>query len=187
MKAKFIYESIEDDKTAQRIKQQILRNREEASRDRRFSGTYIPPEYRDISNETKRIQEKRRKKEQARARIEELSLAKFKPTAEGVEELLNWRDENGNPFDENDYILRTNDGTGELVVYDDSIKLGKEIATQLRNDYAFANDFPFVEVRPITFKNWKRRPFEEKISTLKDGQLRKNKRNTLIDIITKYD
>jgi len=143
----------------------------------------ISPEYKD---KVASISKRKRKKEEAKARIHELSLGTFSPTPEGIQQILDWRDEDGNPFDPNDYILRTNDGSGELVVYDDSQKLGVDISTQLRNDYSLVHEFPFTDIRPITFKNWKRRPFEEQISTLKDGKPRKRKEKKT-DIIGKYD
>jgi len=175
----FERESRELEQRAKNIVDKIPEPKEEI----KLAGSYIPPEFRTES----KIQQKRRRINLARARIEQLSLGKFPPTKDGIEQILNWRDEDGKPFGPYDYILRTNDGSGDLVVYDDSEKLGVEIATQLRNDYALVNDFPFTDVRPITFKNWKNRPFEEKISTYRDGKPRKDKSKDADDIIGRDD
>ena len=142
---------------------------------------------------TSKEKSKAQKKEEAKQHVltSEALLIAVEPTPMGVEDLENWEDEEGEGINPDDYVLRTQLGDGLVIAYQKE-GVDKEhydkVVTALKIYYGIMNDILFKDVRPILFKNWVKKDFEGKISTLKDGEVQKRgKRKRVEDVIGKHD
>ena len=133
---------------------------------------------------------RKRKREDAIKRIEQSAIfrIKFPATSQGVEELEDWADKQG---ETTDYVLRPIDlplnGIGEIVVYDDELGAGTKITDDLRKDYAiFAEEGNYYNVSPITLDHWKKLDSTHKMRSRIESR-RKKKDDILPDIIGKHD
>ena len=117
-------------------------------------------------------------------------LEKYPATEASIVQILEWRDETGEGFQDTDYVLRSMMGDGPLVIYDPGGHLEKEEVTKLKTDYSIYCDINFLDVRPITFKNWKELPNDRKLASFLDKEetgKRKKKVKVKTDIIGKHD
>jgi len=143
------------------------------------------PQRRKESKERSKAERKEYAKQQVLA--SEALLIAVEPTRMGIEDLENWEDEEGEGIDSDDWVLRSQKGDGLVVAYQregvDKERYQKVI-TVLKMYYGVMNDILFKDVRPIMFKNWLKKDFEGKTSTLKDGEVQKRgKRKKVTDII----
>ena len=119
------------------------------------------------------VQERRRiSAEEARERIinNAAFLVEKSATEAGATELENWVDEEGIGLDDKDYVLRTMDGEGALVAYEDKDDLGDKIVNALKTDYSKGHMLNYLDARPITFTRWKGLPMERKLSSRRDNE-----------------
>ena len=121
-------------------------------REERYVGNYIP---QDIKNRLDNsMNQKQRKRKDAIEINDQSKLGTFK-TPEELEAF--------EPKD-TDWVVRTADNNGELILYDGD-KLSKENVNMIKTAYKINQDINYIDVRPITYKEWKDLPEEYKISS----------------------
>ena len=126
---------------------------------------------------------KQEKKETARKYIKNNTLLRVLPTPEGVEEIENWKDEDGEGFSGDNYVIRSMHGEADLVVYED---LGdKDIVNELKTSYQVANDIDYLLARPILYKNWLKLSLKRKIASFIEDRKKRTPKNP--DVIGKHD
>jgi len=104
----------------------------------RYSGRHIPPQY----NFETYIEERRRK---AREMIE--SNTSYLGTCKTIQDVKNLN------LQENDWILRSADGDGNILAFDGNLSTEKDVNT-LKTYYHRAQDVNYLGARPITYKRW---------------------------------
>jgi hypothetical protein len=123
-----------------------------------------------------------------RLTINQQFLEKFPASDVSIGQIMNWKDEIGEGFQDDNYVLRTMEGDGPLVVYDPGGKLEESEVTKLKTDYGVFCDINFLDVRPITFGNWKELPNKRKLASKLDrDESKKRKIKRKSDIIGKHD
>ena len=132
---------------------------------------------------------KRRKRDEARKRLEQSSIfrIKFPATPQGVADLEEWSNEQG---EETDYVLRPIDlpldGTGEIVVYDDATGAGSQITDDLRRDYAASVEGgDYFNISSIKMDKWRNLDLTHKMRSRIDDP--EEKEEITPDIIGKMD
>ena len=104
-----------------------------------------------------------------------------------IQQILDWKDEDGEGFKDDDFVLRTMEGNGSIVIYEDDDFVEREMVNELKTDYALIEDINYLEVRPITFGSWKKLSDKRKLSSKLDKVEKKVKVKKQIDIIGKHD
>lgn len=123
----------------------------------RYSGNYIPSELRDRFSQMMTPRQKRRK--HAEELIQNALIGKFRT----VEELENYQD-----AQENDWVLRSADGTQEILLFDGDL-VSKEDINELKVAYKSLEDVNYLDSRPITLRRWRTLPYEYKLSSRRNS------------------
>jgi hypothetical protein len=96
-----------------------------------------------------------------------LFMAMFPSTRAGVKSALNWKDEEGKGFKNDDMIIRTMNATGHMLFYNGELsKQAKMAVNELKMDFAKQEDgHEYFDARPITFENWKGLTLKRKMAS----------------------
>ena len=207
MRAKFVNESLDsefeermrkrreeyDNETRELEKQK----RESERENRQFKAQSEEPKYTNInfdkryetddSGKLQLIDRKERAKQEIKEKAEQYlqdnALLRVSATQQGVKEIENWKDEDGEGFSGDNYVIRSMHGEADLVVYED---LGdKDIVNELKTSYQVANDIDYLLARPILYKNWLKLSLKRKIASFIEDRKKRTPKNP--DVIGKHD
>jgi len=138
-----------------------------------------------VPEEIRKIQEERAEKARKRLFKNTQFLQRFPATLISIQQILDWKDEDGKGFQDEDYLLRTMDGDGDIVIYEDNDFIERGLINSLKKDYSIWYDINYLDVRPIMFGHWKELPNTRKLASRLDREINKTKKQT--DIIGKHD
>jgi hypothetical protein len=105
---------------------------------RTYSGSYIPPQYR---TETRQQAKQRIAKEKIEGN--KAFLGRFA----SIQDLKVFKPQN------NDWVLRSADGEGGIILFNGDLISEKEI-NELKSYYHYAEDLHYFQARPIKYKHW---------------------------------
>jgi hypothetical protein len=124
----------------------------ESSRDDeiRYAGNYIPLQYHFETGKEKKTREAREKIQNNKA---------YLGTFKSIKEL-----ENYTGVQDNDWVIRSADGGGSLLLFDGDLISEKDI-NEIKTYYKIDQDLHYFQGRPITFARWKNLPNDLKFAS----------------------
>lgn len=195
MRAKFVFEAFESDKEFQaRLRKRREEEEQQFKKDMsRFSSSNQPgrsinqdntisrySEYDSIMRDPKtgaRLSPKELRQHKKKSEAEEYFnklqadgtiLLNVDPDKKNIKQILDWRDEDGNPIPDNAFVLRTQFQDGPIIIYDTD-RVSKEhyekVETAIKTAYKNLNSQNWISIRPITYKNWKTLPIHKQLAT----------------------
>jgi hypothetical protein len=130
-------------------------NRQPDTDEDRYVGTHIPQSYKDKFMQMMTPRQKR--KSNANILFKQAHLG----TCKTIRELIALEPQ------DNDWVIRSMDGTGELLLFDGDM-VDKEGVNELKAFYKNAQDKHYFDARPITYARWKTLPPKFKIASQRD-------------------
>jgi hypothetical protein len=115
----------------------------------RFSGKYVPPQYHFETSREEKLREAREKLFNNKAYI-----AKFS----NIKDLVKF-----NPQD-HDWILRSADGDGILLLFDGNL-ISEEEVNELKDYYRIDQNLEYFSARPIRYHSWEKLSDKRKMAS----------------------